>query len=119
RTTPRPLARRSRACTKPRSLFYANLLLAGARSRSVYLESRARLRALPLLSPDQNQIQLAMMGKIAGSIFLLATSRMLAAQATRSAAPFRVEETTIAEVHAAMRAGTLTCRFLVEQYLRR
>jgi amidase len=33
--------------------------------------------------------------------------------------PFRVEETTIAEVHAAMRAGTLTCRGLVEQYLRR
>jgi Asp-tRNA(Asn)/Glu-tRNA(Gln) amidotransferase A subunit family amidase len=32
---------------------------------------------------------------------------------------FRVEETTIAEVHAAMRAGTLTCRALVEQYLRR
>jgi Asp-tRNA(Asn)/Glu-tRNA(Gln) amidotransferase A subunit family amidase len=33
--------------------------------------------------------------------------------------PFRVEETTIAEIHAAMRAGTLTCRGLVEQYLRR
>lgn len=34
-------------------------------------------------------------------------------------APFRVEETTIAKIHAAMRAGTLTCRALVEQYLRR
>ena len=35
------------------------------------------------------------------------------------AAPFRVEEATIAELHAAMRAGTLTCRALVSAYLRR
>jgi Asp-tRNA(Asn)/Glu-tRNA(Gln) amidotransferase A subunit family amidase len=33
--------------------------------------------------------------------------------------PFRVEETTIADVHAAMRAGSLTCHDLVAQYLRR
>jgi amidase len=33
--------------------------------------------------------------------------------------PFRVEETTIAQIHAAMRAGSLTCRGLVEKYLRR
>ena len=32
---------------------------------------------------------------------------------------FRVDETTIADVHAAMRAGSLTCRTLVEAYLRR
>jgi amidase len=32
---------------------------------------------------------------------------------------FRVEETTIADVHAAFRANTLTCRGLVEEYLRR
>jgi amidase len=32
---------------------------------------------------------------------------------------FRVEETTIAQIHAAMKAGQLTCRALVEQYLRR
>lgn len=42
------------------------------------------------------------------------------ADATASAqAPFLLEETTIAEIHAAMRAGQLTCRSLVEQYLRR
>lgn len=35
------------------------------------------------------------------------------------AAPFRVEEATIAGVHAALRAGTLTCRGLVQQYLDR
>jgi Asp-tRNA(Asn)/Glu-tRNA(Gln) amidotransferase A subunit family amidase len=32
---------------------------------------------------------------------------------------FRVEETTIADIHAAMKAGQLTCRELVQQYLRR
>src|SRR6266849_2660893 len=35
------------------------------------------------------------------------------------AAPFRVEETTIARIHAAMRAGQVTCRGLVEAYLAR
>jgi amidase len=33
--------------------------------------------------------------------------------------PFPLEETTIAEIHAAFREGTLTCRSLVEQYLAR
>ena len=32
---------------------------------------------------------------------------------------FEVQEATIAQIHAAMRAGRLTCRGLVEQYLRR
>ena len=40
----------------------------------------------------------------------------LAAQAPR---PFPVEETTIAQIHAAFRDGSLTCRSLVEQYLKR
>ena len=45
---------------------------------------------------------------------------LLAAQATSSLAPpFEVVEASIADIHAAMRAGTLTCRNLVEQYLRR
>jgi Asp-tRNA(Asn)/Glu-tRNA(Gln) amidotransferase A subunit family amidase len=59
------------------------------------------------------------MRTIVRSVILLAISRSLMAQAASSAASFRVEETTIADVHAAMRAGTLTCRALVEQYLRR
>ena len=60
------------------------------------------------------------MSKIITSTLVLAAAQSLAAQATPPVAPpFRVEETTIAEVHAAMRAGTLTCRALVEQYLRR
>ena len=41
---------------------------------------------------------------------------MLAAQPP---APFRIEETTIAQIHAAFRDGSLTCRSLVEQYLAR
>jgi len=34
-------------------------------------------------------------------------------------AQFRLEETTIAQIHAAFRDGSLTCRSLVEAYLRR
>ena len=37
----------------------------------------------------------------------------------RQRAPFDVTETTIADIHAAMRAGTLTCRELVTDYLAR
>ena len=33
--------------------------------------------------------------------------------------PFQVEEASIADIHAAMRAGRITCRGLVERYLRR
>ncbi|MGZ8412010.1 MAG: amidase family protein [Gemmatirosa sp.] len=36
-----------------------------------------------------------------------------------AAPPFVVEEATIADLHAAMRAGALTCRDLVSRYLRR
>ena len=37
----------------------------------------------------------------------------------QSAAPFEVEEATIAQVHEAMKAGRLTCRELVGDYLKR
>lgn len=37
----------------------------------------------------------------------------------QQAAPFEVEEATISQVHEAMKAGRLTCRELVRQYLRR
>ncbi len=56
------------------------------------------------------------------AISLVALSAGLAASpATDNTAPrpFVVEETTIAQVHDAMRAGTLTCRTLVETYLER
>ena len=38
---------------------------------------------------------------------------------SQTAAPFEVEEATIAQVHDAMKAGRLTCRALVDQYLKR
>ena len=50
------------------------------------------------------------------SLLLTSVTGTLIAQAPE---PFRVEETSIADVHAAMREGRLTCRALVEQYLRR
>ena len=39
--------------------------------------------------------------------------------AAQTPAPFRVEETTIAQIHEALKAGRLTCRALVRQYLGR
>lgn len=39
--------------------------------------------------------------------------------ASAQPAPFRVEETSISAIHAAMAAGTLSCRALVEKYLAR
>lgn len=41
------------------------------------------------------------------------------AQSPDTTAPFRVEEASIADIHAAMKAGRLTCRALVQAYLRR
>ena len=41
---------------------------------------------------------------------------ILAAQAQR---PFTLDEATIADIHAAFRGGSLTCRSLVEQYIKR
>jgi len=37
----------------------------------------------------------------------------------QSPPPFRVEEATIADIHAALKSGRATCRVIVEQYLRR
>jgi amidase len=49
-------------------------------------------------------------------VSLFAASFSLFAQ---SAAPFEVEEATISQVHDAMKAGRLTCRGLVDLYLKR
>ena len=50
---------------------------------------------------------------------LTALALLLAPLRAQTPPPFRVEEATIAEIHAAFRAGRLTCRGLVEQYQRR
>jgi Asp-tRNA(Asn)/Glu-tRNA(Gln) amidotransferase A subunit family amidase len=52
------------------------------------------------------------------SLVLLLTAPLLAQQAA-APPPFRVEETTIAQIHDAMKAGRLTCRALIDAYLRR
>src|SRR5215468_1343050 len=54
-------------------------------------------------------------------VVVVLVSGVLVAQQTppAPAAPFRVEETTIAQIHAAMKAGRLTCRALVDAYLTR
>jgi len=53
----------------------------------------------------------------------LASAALIALQQQPAAPPapppFRVEETTIAQIHEAMKAGRLTCRALVDMYLRR
>ncbi len=50
------------------------------------------------------------------TLLLLALATAPAAQVQ---APFRVEEASIADIHAALKAGRVTCRGLMEQYLRR
>ena len=53
------------------------------------------------------------------TLALLLTTPLLAQQTPPAPAVFRVEETTIAQIHDAMKAGRLTCRALVDAYLRR
>jgi amidase len=55
-------------------------------------------------------------GAAAAALLGLVIAARAGAQAP---APFQLEETTIADVHRAMRAGSLTCRDLVSRYLRR
>jgi amidase len=50
---------------------------------------------------------------------LFAATVAVSAQQSAPVAPFRVEEATIAEIHAAFKSGRLTCRALVDTYLRR
>jgi len=50
------------------------------------------------------------------SVVLFAT---LALSAQVAPPPFQIEEATIAQIHAEMKAGRLTCRALVERYIRR
>jgi len=50
---------------------------------------------------------------------LVGTALLNVQQQSAAQPPFRVEETTIAQIHEAMRAGRLTCRALVDAYLMR
>jgi Asp-tRNA(Asn)/Glu-tRNA(Gln) amidotransferase A subunit family amidase len=59
--------------------------------------------------------------RITLTILLLVTAPVLAQQPASPPAPppIRIEEITIAQIHDAMKAGRLTCRALVDAYLRR
>ena len=50
---------------------------------------------------------------------VLLTALCLSPLAAQPLPPFHVEEASIADIHAALRANRLTCRALVQQYLRR
>jgi len=54
------------------------------------------------------------MNRVLACIFVAAIPSL-----AQTPAPFEVEEATISQVHAAMRAGQVTCRALVGQYLKR
>jgi len=53
------------------------------------------------------------------SIAVAALAQPISHAVSAQRAPFRIEETTIADVHAAFRAKSLTCHALVQQYLDR
>ena len=52
-------------------------------------------------------------------LLLLLLAGATAVPSAQTAPPFEVHEATIAQIHVAMKAGRLTCKALVEQYLRR
>ncbi len=53
------------------------------------------------------------------TLTLLIVSLTVIAPAAQAPPPFDVHEATIAQIHAALKAGRVTCRAVVEQYLRR
>ena len=55
----------------------------------------------------------------AGPVACLLLSLAIRRGSSQERPTFRVDETTIADIHGALRAGRLTCRALVEQYLAR
>ena len=65
----------------------------------------------------RQSIRLTVITLVAGAVITGALP--LAAVAQRATAAFPVEETSIAAVHRAFRAGTLTCHQLVQRYLDR
>src|SRR3954452_7972721 len=52
-------------------------------------------------------------------IAVIAAVAVAVTQLSAQPAPFRIEETTVAQIQAAFRDGSLTCRSLVERYLAR
>src|SRR5262245_38399007 len=59
------------------------------------------------------------LGVLAVVVSIVSASMTRPAGLGQGTTAFRLEETTIAQIHSALRAGQLTCRSLVEQYLAR
>ena len=61
-----------------------------------------------------------MMGRVTRALMLLALTIVCAGAPSAQTLPaFQVEEASIGEIHEALKSGRLTCRALVERYLRR
>jgi Asp-tRNA(Asn)/Glu-tRNA(Gln) amidotransferase A subunit family amidase len=59
------------------------------------------------------------MVRVQRSVLLVVALFFVAAPQAQTPPPFQVEEATIAQIHDALKAGRVTCRGLVERYLRR
>ena len=64
-----------------------------------------------------NSLRPSLAAVVAAAVLLVPFDRPLAAQSSRAA--FRLEETTIAAIHAALRSRTITCHALLQRYLDR
>ena len=64
-----------------------------------------------------NSLRPSLAAVVAAAVLLVPVDRPLAAQSSRAA--FRLEETTIAAIHAALRSRTITCHALLQRYLDR
>src|SRR5688572_22192865 len=60
-----------------------------------------------------------MISAVLKTLILVLTVVLVALPSAQAPPPFEVHEANIAQIHAAMRAGRVTCRGLVEQYLKR
>lgn len=58
-------------------------------------------------------------GRVKRALILLGACLSFASPRAQAPPPFQVEEASIAEIHEALLSGRITCRSLVERYLRR
>ena len=79
----------------------------------------ARLFRIGLLSASRPKLREIIRQARLSVLVLACVGAASSAQAQQSPSRFDVREATIAQIHAALRAGTVTCRALIEQYLAR
>src|SRR5207249_10733264 len=80
-------------------------------------ESTEEAREYPAVGRKGREGQVSMRSVARGfSRTTILAALAIALPAAQTPPAFRLEETTIAQIHAAFRDGSLTCRALVEQY---